>query len=323
MLKTQNLTELDQLKTFSKVVIDTSDFDLMDKFKPLDATTNPSLILKSIKNPNYKHLIEDAILYSKKNISNDNIETAAIKLFVNFGLEILKIVPGRVSIEIDAKYSFDTIKNIELAKKIISLFEKNNISRERILIKMATTWECILAAKELEKDNIHCNMTLLFSIYQAIACAEARATLVSPFVGRILDWYKKNENKTSYLPKEDPGVISVANIFNYFKKFDYNTQIMGASFRNKEEILELAGCDLITIAPSLLEELTNSKSIVLKKLCENEAKASNLNKISLDEKSFRYHLNQDPMAGEKLSEGIRLFERDLNVIKDLLKKEWF
>ncbi len=313
-------TTLDILKTYTTVVADTSDFELIEKYQPQDATTNPSLILKSCQKEEYKDLIDEAILFGKSQISKNTLDLITTKLFVNFGLEILKKIPGRVSIEIDAKYSFDTDKSVEIAKLIISLFEKNGIDKERILIKLATTFESINACKILEKENIHCNMTLLFSLIQAIGASDAKATLISPFVGRILDWYKKNYKK-EYLPHEDPGVLSVTSIYNYFKKFDINTQIMGASFRNINEILELSGCDLLTISPNFLQELEENKKEIQRKLDPKLSKDIAIDKISFDEKTFRYLLNQDAMATEKLSEGIRKFEEDLNKIKHLIKNK--
>ncbi|NGX33074.1 MAG: Transaldolase [Candidatus Anoxychlamydiales bacterium] len=317
MSETQTKTTLDQLKLHTTVVADTSDFELIEKYRPQDATTNPSLILKSSQKEEYKDLIDEAILFGKSQISKNTLDLIAIKLFVNFGLEILKKIPGRVSIEVDAKYSFDTEKSVEIARLIISLFEKNGIDRERILIKLATTYEGIKACEILEKENIHCNMTLLFSLAQAIGAADAKATLISPFVGRILDWYKTNHKK-EYLPQEDPGVVSVTNIFNYFKKFDIKTQIMGASFRNANEIIELAGCDLLTISPNLLEELQTDDRDIQKKLNSELSKDMEIDEILFNEKTFRYMLNQDAMATEKLSEGIRKFEVDLNKIKNLI-----
>lgn len=319
MVKTQTLPQLDQLKKFTTVVADTSDFELISKYKPQDATTNPSLILKSIQKEIYKDLIDNAIYFARTQNTINVLDTAIVKLFVNFGLEILKIVPGRVSIEVDAKYSFDTKKSIQIARNIISLFEKNKIDRNRILIKLATTWEGIKAAEILEREDIHCNMTLLFSLPQAIVSSQIGATLISPFVGRILDWHKKNDNIENFIPHKDPGVISVTNIYNYYKKFDIKTQIMGASFRNTDEILELAGCDLLTISPNLLEELQNNDADVTKKLDSSLSKKMTIDPINIDEKTFRYMLNQNAMATEKLSEGIRLFEKDLNKIKDLIK----
>ncbi|NGX63549.1 MAG: Transaldolase [Candidatus Anoxychlamydiales bacterium] len=316
-LKTSNA--LDQLKKHTTVVADSSDFESISKYKPQDATTNPSLILKAAKDKKYFALIEEAVNFGKAQITNDTLELIAIKLFVNFGIEILKIIPGRVSIEVDAKYSFDVDKSVKIARLIISLFEKKGVDRERILIKLATTYEGIQAAEILEKENIHCNMTLLFSLPQAIGAAKAKATLISPFVGRILDWYKAFEKK-EYLPHEDPGVLSVTDIYNYYKKFDIKTEIMGASFRNIDEVIELTGCDLLTISPNLLDELQTKDIEVTKKLDPSVSKGLNIEQKDLDEKTFRYMLNRDPMAIEKLSEGIRKFEKDLNSLKELLKK---
>ncbi len=314
----QKLSTLDQIKKYTKVVADTSDFELIDQYKPQDATTNPSLILKASQKENYKHLIKEAISYAKSKNPKNTLSLALDKVFVNFGFEILKLIPGRVSIEVDVRYSFDTKKSIEKAKNIISLFDEMGIERNRILIKLASTYEGITAAQQLEKENIHCNLTLLFSLAQAILCAEKKVTLISPFVGRILDWYKKNENK-EYQGFEDPGVLSVTNIYNYYKKFDYHTEIMGASFRNTDEIIELAGCDLLTISPDLLEELQKSDTEITKKLDSNLAKKKNIQKINLTEQSFRYMLNEDPMATEKLSEGIRKFAKDQILLEKIIK----
>lgn len=304
-------TLLEQLRSMTTIVIDTGDIQSIQQFKPTDATTNPSLIAHAAKNPVYKPLIEDAIKYAKENSNNSqNFKDILMdKLFINFGIEILKIIPGRVSTEVDARLSYDKEASIQKAHSLIKLYENANIPRERILIKLASTWEGAQAAAVLEKENIHCNMTLLFSMPQAIVCAESSATLISPFVGRILDWYKKSEGKESYPPQEDPGVKSVTEIYNYFKKFGYKTQIMGASFRNKEEILELAGCDLLTISPQLLKEL-EVPGKVERKLSVDKAKSSNLQKISIDEKTFRWMFNENPMAVDKLAEGIRNFAKD-------------
>lgn len=309
--------QLDQLKKFTTVVADTGDFVSLKQYSPTDSTTNPSLIYAASQQSQYKPLLEDAVRYGK---SKNQHQAAAMldKVFVNFGIEILKIVPGRVSTEVDARLSFDVEGSIAKARQLIALYEAAKIDRKRILIKLASTWEGILAAKTLEKEGIHCNMTLLFSLPQAIACAEAKATLISPFVGRILDWFKKSEGVTSYLPQEDPGVKSVTKIYNYYKKFGYNTQIMGASFRNKEEILELAGCDLLTIAPALLEELKNSMAPITKKLDAEKARQADIQKLTLDEKTFRYLLNEDAMATEKLSEGIRNFAKDIVKLEKIL-----
>jgi len=263
-------------------------------------------------------LIEDAVRYGKAK-SQKQLEHAMDKVFVNFGLEILKIVPGRVSTEVDARLSFDIEGSIQKAQHLIALYEAAGIDRKRILIKLASTWEGVMAAKQLEKEGIHCNMTLLFSLPQAIACAEAKATLISPFVGRILDWHKKNDNVASYPSAEDPGVKSVTKIYNYYKKFGYKTQIMGASFRNKGEILELTGCDLLTISPNFLEELKDSSDPITRKLDPEKAKQSSIEKMHMDEKTFRYLLNDDAMASDKLAEGIRNFAKDIVKLEKMLE----
>lgn len=305
------LSQLDQLKKMTKVVADTGDFDTLKEFAPQDATTNPSLILKAAQMPAYKHLLEKAMADGKKSNLSGHAQIANIvdTLLVAFGTEILKIVPGRVSTETDANLSFDTDGLIAKAKRFIGMYKDHGIPRERILIKIASTWEGIRAAEVLQKEGINCNMTLLFSMPQAVACAEAEAKLISPFVGRILDWYKAKTGK-DYAPAEDPGVTSVREIFTYYKKFDYTTEVMGASFRNVGEILELAGCDLLTISPSLLGELKKSTAPVTRKLNAETAKQSDIARIQLDEKKFRYLLNDDAMATEKTAEGIRLFAAD-------------
>ncbi|MDE3055853.1 MAG: transaldolase [Verrucomicrobiota bacterium] len=312
------MSQLDQLKQWTTVVADTGDFDTIHAYHPTDATTNPSLIFTAAQKPEYRHLLEEALLVARKE-ADGNVGLALDRVFVNFGMEILRLVPGRVSTEVDARLSFDVEGSIAKARHLIALYEAGGIPRERVLIKLASTWEGILAARVLEKEGIHCNMTLLFSMPQAIACAEAGVTLISPFVGRILDWYKKAEGIASYPPAEDPGVKSVTAIYSYYKKFDIRTQIMGASFRNKEEILELAGCDLLTIAPKLLEELRTSETPVLRKLDAQTARKGIMEKQSLDEKTFRYLLNEDAMATEKLAEGIRLFSRDIVKLEKILE----
>lgn len=304
---------LEQLKTYTKVVADTGDFASMMAYKPVDATTNPSLIYAASQDPKYSSLIDDAIQHAK-NLSNDKtvqLSKAMDKLAVNFGLEILKIVPGRVSTEVDARLSFDTEASIAKAHELIALYEANGISRERILIKVASTWEGINAAEKLEKEGIHCNLTLLFSFAQAVRCAEAKVTLISPFVGRILDWYKKDRGVSDISPTEDPGVKSVKEIYNYYKKFGYNTIVMGASFRNIGEIIELVGCDALTISPSLLKELEGTEAVLEKKLDASTSKLSDAKAIEMDEKIFRWMMNEDAMATEKLAEGIRNFTKDL------------
>jgi transaldolase len=313
---------LQQLKQYTQVVADTGDFESIKKFEPVDATTNPSLIYAATQKEQYQHLIKDAIQFgkSKGTFLEDKLEETVDKLAVNFGLAILKIVPRRVSTEVDARLSFDRTASLEKARKLISLYEDNGIGREKILIKLASTWEGIKAAEELEKEGIHCNLTLLFSKAQAIACAEARVQLISPFVGRIYDWHMKDRGVDHIPGKDDPGVHSVRFIYNYYKKFGYNTEVMGASFRNMEQIVELAGCDLLTISPSLLAELEKSNGTLEKKLVEESAKNSDLEKISLNEKEFRWMHNEDPMAVDKLAEGIRRFNADMNKLKELIKK---
>jgi transaldolase len=305
------LNQLDQLKSFTKVVADTGDFGTLREYAPRDATTNPSLILKAAQMPEYRHLVEKAIVDVKKmNVSHDAAAGKIVDhLLILFGLEILKIIPGRVSTETDAMLSFDANALVNKAHQFISMYERNGIGRERILIKIASTWEGIRAAEVLQKEGINCNLTLLFSLAQAIACAEAGAKLISPFVGRILDWYKKSTGK-DYAAAEDPGVQSVRAIYAYYKKFGYTTEVMGASFRNAGEILELAGCDLLTISPQLLGELKASTAPVPRKLSPEIAKESKLERISLDEKKFRWMLNEDAMATEKTAEGIRNFHAD-------------
>jgi len=314
------MNKLDQLKKFTTVVSDTGEFEEIKKYHPTDATTNPSLILAASSKPEYQFLIEEAITYGKKHgkTKPEQLTIAMDKVFVNFGLEILKIVPGRVSTEVDARLSFDVEGSVQKARQLIALYEANGISRKRILIKLASTWEGIKAAEILEKEQIHCNMTLLFSLAQAIGCAEAHATLISPFVGRILDWYKKSEGVDSYPPEKDPGVLSVTQIYSYYKKMGYKTQIMGASFRNTDEILELAGCDLLTIAPKLLDELQNAQGAVPCKLSSDTAKKADVHKIAIDEKTFRWMICNDAMASDKLYEGIRNFAKDIVKLQQLL-----
>ncbi|XP_033217610.1 transaldolase [Belonocnema kinseyi] len=312
---------LDQLKTMTTIVADTGDFQAMEQFKPTDATTNPSLILSAANQSKYSHLIDKAVQYGKKvgTTLEEQLETALDITCVLFGEEILKIIPGRVSTEVDARLSFDKEASIEKAKKLIAHYEEAGISKDRILIKLASTWEGIQAAKELEeKYGIHCNLTLLFSFAQAVACAEAGVTLISPFVGRILDWHIANSDKKSFEGKEDPGVISVTKIYNYYKKFGYKTVVMGASFRNVGEIKELAGCDFLTISPKLLEELEKSKDQIKKNLDVEIAKKSEIEKIEIDEAKFRWLLNEDQMATDKLSDGIRKFAVDVRKLEKLL-----
>ncbi|HLQ43322.1 MAG TPA: transaldolase, partial [Planctomycetaceae bacterium] len=292
-----SLSQLEQLKRLTKVVADTGDFESMKQYRPQDATTNPSLILAAVSKPEYAWLLDKALADRKNSglTGARRLDDVIDHVLVNFGREILKIVPGRVSTETDARLSFDTAGSIAKARHLIALYEKCDISRERVLIKIASTWEGIRAAELLQKEGIHCNLTLLFSFPQAVACAEAGVQLISPFVGRILDWYKA-AMKRDYLPAEDPGVTSVTQIFNYYKKFGYRTEVMGASFRNKGEITELAGCDLLTISPALLGELAASTEPVPQKLDAAAARALPLEKVSFDEKTFRFQVNEDPMA---------------------------
>ena len=307
------MNSLEQLKKHTKVVADTGDFQSINQFKPLDSTTNPSLIFAAAQDSKYEDLVNNALTEAKtfSPAKAEQLEHALDVLAVNFGLEILKIVPGRVSTEVDARLSFDTEKTIEKARKLIKLYETNGIDKNRILIKIAATWEGIRAAEVLEKEGIHTNLTLLFSKVQAVACAEAGVQLISPFVGRILDWYKNDRGVDSIPATEDPGVLSVSDIFNYYKKFGHTTEIMGASFRSKEEIIELAGCDLLTISPALLAELESSDQEIALKLDAGKAKNMAIEKIDTDEVSFRWLMNEDAMATEKLAEGIRKFSADL------------
>lgn len=304
---------LEQLKQYTQVVADSGDFESYVQFKPIDGTTNPSLIYAASQKPEYAHLVEAAVEYGRKKGSTfeSKLSESMDMLAVNFGLEILKIVPRRVSTEVDARLSFDIQGSLDKAHKIIGLYESNGISREKILIKLASTWEGIKAAEELEKEGIHNNLTLLFSKAQAIACAEAKVQLISPFVGRIYDWYKKDRGVDSIPSIEDPGVLSVNYIYNYYKKFGYKTEVMGASFRNIGEIIELAGCDLLTISPNLLAELENTQGELLRKLDPEKSKNMDIQQIHLDEKAFRWMHNEEAMAVEKLSEGIRKFAEDL------------
>ncbi len=315
------MNQLEQLKQMTTVVVDTGNLEAIQKYTPTDSTTNPSLILSAVENPLYRPLLEEAFHYGKQApTEKTRMEWMIDKLFVNVGVEILRHIPGRVSTEVDARLSFDLPKSIERARRLIHLYEKASIPRERVLIKLASTWEGGLAAKELEKEGIHCNMTLLFSLPQAIHCAEAKATLISPFVGRILDWYKNKEQRSSYPQEEDPGVVSVRKIYQYFKKYDYKTQVMGASFRNVEEIQALAGCDLLTIAPKFLEELHQLQAPLKRRLHPEWAKEADISKITLSESLFRFLLNEDAMATEKLAEGIRVFAEDARKLELFLQK---
>jgi transaldolase len=306
------MTLLDSLKTYTTIVADTGDIQAIARLKPQDATTNPSLLLHAAQQPEYAHLVEQALDDASRDGGDRAARTEAFmdRLFVAFGREILESIPGRVSTEVDAGLSFNTEGTLAKARRLIGLYEEAGVDRKRILIKVGTTWEGIRAAEQLEREGIHCNLTLLFSFAQAVACAEAGVTLISPFVGRIYDWYKKENGGKEIPPDEDPGVESVVKIFDYFKKYDYKTQVMGASFRRIEQITHLAGCDLLTISPDLIEKLAQTEGTLTPRLTVAAAKASDVKKIHLDEKGFRWMHNEDPMAVEKLSEGIRKFYAD-------------
>ncbi|WP_308567447.1 transaldolase [uncultured Haemophilus sp.] len=311
-------TQLDSLRNMTVVVADTGDIDAIKKYQPQDATTNPSLILSASALPQYSPLIDEAVSYAKaqSNDKSQQLIDAEDKLAVNIGLEILKIVPGRISTEVDARLSYDTQATVEKARKLIALYNAAGISNDRILIKIASTWQGIRAAEILEKEGINCNLTLLFSEAQARACAEAGVYLISPFVGRILDWYKANSDKKEYAPAEDPGVISVTKIYNYYKEYGYNTVVMGASFRNVGEITELAGCDRLTIAPALLKELQENSTALVRKLeYKGEVKAK---PQPLTEAEFYWQHNSDAMAVEKLADGIRKFAVDQEKLETML-----
>ena len=303
-------TQLDQLKKFTTVVADTGDFGSLKQYTPRDATTNPSLILKAAQMPEYQFLVTKAITDNRaKAAGSELVQRVIDELMVLFGLEILKIVPGRVSTETDACLSFDTAALVAKAHHFIETYATHGITRERVLIKIASTWEGIRAAELLQREGIHCNLTLLFSLPQAVACAEARVTLISPFVGRILDWHKKAAGR-DFAPAEDPGVLSVKEIYSYYKKFGYATEVMGASFRNVGEIQELAGCDLLTISPQLLGELQKSTAPLPRQLSPETARASQVERLPLDEAKFRWLMNENAMATEKTAEGVRQFNAD-------------
>jgi len=306
------MNQLEQLKQFTTVVADTGDFQSIKAYTPQDATTNPSLILKAVQKPEYRPLLEKAIA----NAPDASIDGIIDSLLIAFGVEILKFVPGRVSTEIDAALSFDTEATVAKGRELIALYEAAGVSRERVLIKIASTWEGIRAAEILEKDGIHCNLTLLFSLCQAVACAEAGVKLISPFVGRIYDWYKKSTG-TDYQGADDPGVQSVKGIYQYYRKFGYATEVMGASFRNTSQILELAGCDLLTISPDLLQKLADSDAPFERKLVKDDS--ADIEKIAIDEQTFRFMLNEDAMATEKLAEGIRAFVADSIKLKVMIE----
>ena len=312
---------IDSLKRYTTVVADTGDFEAIARYRPQDATTNPSLLYQAAQKPRYAPLVDEALHHAMHFPGDRDTRTAEFmdRLLVNFGCEILKIVPGRVSTEVDASLSFDVEGTLTKARKLIGMYEEAGVGRERVLIKVASTWEGIRAAEQLEREGIHCNLTLLFSFAQAVACAEAGVTLISPFVGRIYDWHRK-ERGGDIPADEDPGVISVTRIYNYFKKFGYKTQIMGASFRKVDQIVRLAGCDLLTISPNLLEQMTKTTGEVTRCLSPESARASGATKIHLDEKAFRWMHNEDAMAVEKLSEGIRLFYADTRKLEKFVRE---
>lgn len=312
---------LSQLKQFSVIVADTGDFESIRKYQPRDATTNPSLLFKAVQMPEYAGLVDKTLADARQEAARGGqaLAVALDRLAVAFGLEILKIVPGRVSTEVDARLSFDVDASVAKARSLIARYEQAGVSRDRVLVKVASTWEGICAARQLAGDGIRCNLTLLFSFAQAVACAEAGVRLISPFVGRILDWYKKSSGRDAYPPAEDPGVASVTRIYHYYKKYGYQTEVMGASFRNVGEILQLAGCDLLTVSPGLLEEMQKTPGTLDRRLSPDRAAAACADpKLALDEKSFRWMLNEDAMATEKLSEGIRLFAADTLKLEKLI-----
>src|SRR5881398_1638901 len=316
------LSQLEQLKKFTVVGADTGDFESIKEFKPRDATTNPSLIYAATQKEKYFHLLDEVLADRKSSGLNGaaQIEDIIDHLLVQFGTDILEIVPGRVSTETDARLSFNTQGSINKARQLIKLYEERKVPRERVLIKIASTWEGIAAAKPLEKEGINCNLTLMFSLPQAVLCAEGGIELISPFVGRIYDWYKA-ANKRDYVGAEDPGVQSVQEIYTYYKKFGYRTEVMGASFRNTSQIIELAGCDLLTISPELMKELSESHEPVERKLSPEKAKSAQVERLEFDEKKFRYLVNDNAMATEKTAEGIRKFAADVVKLEKLVAEK--
>ena len=310
--------QLESLRRHSVIVADTGDIDSIARFRPQDATTNPSLIFKAAQDPRYQHILQAAVAAAGSRAAPDWTSTVLEHLFVGFGREILALVPGRVSTEVDARLSFDSAATESKARRFIERYAAAGIGRDRILIKIASTWEGIRAAERLERDGIHCNLTLLFSFAQAVACADAGVTLISPFVGRIYDWYKKSRGLDDIAPADDPGVASVAGIYEYYKKFGYRTQVMGASFRKTTQIIDLAGCDLLTISPDLLQKLEATEGTVAARLTVDAARASSVARMPLDETTFRWQHNQDAMATEKLAEGIRAFDADARKLAALV-----
>ena len=303
------LSQLEQLKRVTTVVADTGDIESIKQYQPQDATTNPSLLLSAAQMPQYQYLVKEAIARGKQEGGSSWLDTAMDRLAINFGVELLRHIPGRVSTEVDANLSFDTLATLDKARRIIGLYQAAGIDRSRVLIKIAATWEGIRAAQVLEAEGINCNLTLLFGFAQAVACAQAGVYLISPFVGRILDWHKAHTGQ-EYTAEQDPGVLSVRRIYEYYKKFDYPTVVMGASFRNREEVLALGGCDRLTISPGLLEQLDSSHEPVPTRLEADAARQLPIEKVTIDERSFRWLMNEDAMATDKLSEGIRKFNAD-------------
>jgi len=316
------MSQLDQLKQFTTVVADTGDFQTIKEFAPQDATTNPTLILKAVEKDEYASLADKAVASCRDSGLKGQalVDAVASELLVLFGIEILNIIPGRVSTEVDARLSYDTEGTIAKAREIIQLYRSKGVDSDRVLIKIASTWEGINAAKELEKEGIHCNLTLLFSLVQAVHCAESGITLISPFVGRIMDWFKAKTGK-EFSPQDDPGVQSVQSIYNYYKKFGFKTEVMGASFRNKGEIVELAGCDLLTISPGLLSELQSSSENIERKLSPESAQKEDIERIEISEKSFRWLMSEDAMATEKTAEGIRNFAADIRKLETMIQNK--
>ena len=314
-----SLSVLDQLKNYTVVVADTGDFHSIKQYEPRDATTNPSLILKSASDPQYSDLVDEVVFNANKEGVTDG-EAVMDSLLVKFGVSILEIVPGRVSTEVDARLSFDIKSSLEKARSLIARYESLGYDRDRVLIKLATTWEGVEVSRVLEKEGIHCNMTLLFSMAQAVACAEANSKLISPFVGRILDWFREKTGE-EYEGDKDPGVLSVTEIYNYYKKFDYPTEVMAASFRNTNEIKELVGCDLMTIGPKFLEEMQNDFAEIPEKLNVETSRESDATRLDMNESTFRFLMNQDEMAHFKLAEGIRKFSNDVESLGNLLNEK--
>lgn len=315
------MTQLESLRSVTTVVADTGDFESMRAFAPQDATTNPSLILKAVEKDEYRPILDNAVAAARQSALTGDalLREVILETLVAFGTRILEIVPGRVSTEVDARLSFDVEGSVEMARDIIGRYAKAGFDRERILVKLATTWEGVKAAEILQKEGINCNMTLLFGLGQAIACAQANAKLISPFVGRILDWFKANRPDGDYSGSNDPGVKSVTEIFTYYKKFGHDTEVMGASFRNTSEIVELAGCDLLTISPSLLQELDATEGVLTRKLNPDDAATAAIEPVEVDEKTFRWMLNEDPMANDKLADGIRRFAADIVKLEDIIR----